>query len=54
MQALLQEIDQSDPPADLPDLEQTFFQGLHDHIKAKIIDYLTAGPPTNLGQNLKR
>jgi hypothetical protein len=54
MQALLQEIDQSDPPDDLPDLEQMFFQGLHDNIKLKIINGLNAGVPANLGQNLHR
>jgi hypothetical protein len=32
MQLLLQEIDQGHPPPDMPDLEQTFFQGLHDNI----------------------
>jgi hypothetical protein len=38
----------------MPDLEQTFFQGLHENIKLKIINDLTAGTPTNLGQNLRR
>jgi hypothetical protein len=54
MQALLQEIDQSNPTTDLPDLEQTFFQGLHDNIKMKIINELHEGTPANLGQNLRR
>jgi hypothetical protein len=43
MQLLLQEINQGDPPPDMPDLEQTFFQGLHDNIKSKIINELTVG-----------
>jgi hypothetical protein len=38
----------------MPDLEQTFFQGLHENIKLKIIDNLNAGAPANLGQNLRR
>jgi hypothetical protein len=54
MQALLQEIDQCTPPTDMPNLEPTFFQGLHKNIKLKIIDNLTAGTTANLGQNLRR
>jgi hypothetical protein len=54
MQVLLQEINPTKPPTDLPDLEQAFFQGLHENIKLKVIDNLNAGPPANLGQNLRR
>jgi hypothetical protein len=49
MQALLQEINQHNLPPDMPDLEQTFFQGLHENIKLKIIDDLNAGAPASLG-----
>jgi hypothetical protein len=48
------EINPTNPPTDLPDLEPTFFQGLHENIKLKVIDNLNAGPPANLGQNLRR
>jgi hypothetical protein len=54
MQTLLQEIDRRNPPTDLPNLEQTLFQGLHESIQRKVLSTLHQLPPAYLSENLAR
>jgi hypothetical protein len=50
----LQEVTSTTTMDEIPDMENTFYRALSNHMQTRVIDQLSPAPPTTLSQNMAR